>query len=80
MSTASTLTERCRYVFRDGSRCPGAIEGEGHSASGMTLQPIRRVWISRIALERWARRNRSLEGIILRYASWQASSLEDRKR
>ena len=75
MSTASALTERCRYVFRDGSRCPGAIEGERTFCFWHDPAANKESLDLKDRLERWARRNRSLEGIILRYAELEGIEL-----
>lgn len=68
----------CVFVRRDGSRCPGLIEGEGDlcfwhdPAASMEADDVRK------RLEAWADTGESMEGFILRFANLQGLRLSNR--
>lgn len=75
MGTANPQVERCSYAYRDGSRCAADIEGKGqfcfwHDPAANKESPD-----VKDRLEQWARSNRSLEGIVLRYAQLEGIKL-----
>ena len=75
MGTAKPEVERCSYAYRDGSQCTADIEGKGqfcfwHDPAANKESPD-----VKDRLEQWARSNRSLEGILLRYAQLEGIKL-----
>ena len=68
MATAKAPEEQCGYSYKDGKRCAAEIEGLGqfcfwHDPAANKESPD-----VKDRLQQWARNNRSLEGILLRYA------------
>ncbi len=67
--------ERCNYIFRNGSRCPGPIEGEGQLCFWHDPTANKEGPDIRERLQEWAHSQRSLEGIVLRYAQLEGIRL-----
>ncbi|MEE3258523.1 MAG: pentapeptide repeat-containing protein, partial [Candidatus Latescibacterota bacterium] len=75
MATAKAPEEQCSYSYKDGKRCAAEIEGQGqfcfwHDPAANKESPD-----VKDRLQQWARNNRSLEGILLRYAQLEGIKL-----
>lgn len=67
--------EHCNYVFRDGSRCPGPIENESQQCFWHDSAANKEGPEIKGRLQEWARKQRTLEGIVLRYAQLEGIHL-----
>ena len=75
MGTTKAQEEQCSYTYKDGTRCAAEIEGQGqfcfwHDPAANKESPD-----VKDRLQQWARSNRSLEGILLRYAQLEGIKL-----
>jgi hypothetical protein len=67
--------EHCNYIFRDGTRCPGPIEGDSQLCFWHDPTANKEGPDIKERLQQWARKQRSLEGIVLRYAQLEGIHL-----
>lgn len=67
--------DRCNYTFRNGTRCPGPIEGDSQLCFWHDPTANKEGPDIKERLQQWARKQRSLEGVVLRYAQLEGIHL-----
>jgi len=72
--------KRCSYACEDGSFCSGPIEGEGQLCFWHDPTASKEGPDVKDRLQQWASGNRSLEGILLRYAQLEGIKLGGSKK
>lgn len=71
-------TASCAYVRRDGSRCPGALEGETDLCFWHDDKASKETDDCRRRLEQWADTGESMEGFVLRFGRFEGLKLSNK--